>query len=89
MLLFFCSLRFLSDIVNIPATCEYFDSAIKMDRHNTNLYHLKDTKQKRALVNMFEKFSRFMYRNLDENYLTDINFRINNNTIFKIQKKRN
>lgn len=91
--------------MNISATCENFNSVIKyslieiihhwihhQDWHYLNLLHLKNTRQKRALINVIGKFNRFIYGKLDEDDLTDINCRINDNTnklnsVLKFQKK--
>lgn len=81
--------------VNISATCEnYRYSLTEMDRHNSNLLHLKDTRHKTSVnKNIIEKFNRFMFKNLDEEDLTDLNSRINNNmnklySALKIQKQQ-
>lgn len=84
--------------INVSTTCVTYDSIIKhnlmeINKHYNNLKHLKDKKQKRALLNIIGKFNRFMYGNLNEDDLAEITNKINNNTInmektVKIQKKQ-
>lgn len=69
--------------INLSTSCHLFESLIKhnlveMDRHYKSLQHLKDSRQKRALINMMGNLNRFMFGNLEEDDLAEIIQTINN-----------